>query len=35
MTDMNNLLEEEAFIDGFGLGVKLVAESVYDKSGDI
>ena len=35
MTDMNNLLEKEAFIDGFRLGVKLVAESVYDKSGDI
>ena len=35
MTDMNNLLEKEAFIDGFRLGVKLIAESVYDKSGDI
>ena len=35
MTDMNNLLEKEAFIDGFRLGVKLVAEAVYDISGDI
>ncbi len=35
MTDMNNLLEKEAFIDGFRLGIKLMAESVYDKSGDI
>ena len=35
MTDMNNLLEKEAFIDGFRLGMKLMAESVYDKSGDI
>ena len=35
MTDMNNILEKEAFIDGFRLGVKLIAESVYDKSGDI
>ena len=35
MTDMNNLLEKEAFIDGFRLGVKLVAEAVYDMSGDI
>ncbi len=35
MTDMNNLLEKEAFIDGFRLGVKLVAEAVYDKSGNI
>ena len=35
MTDMNNLLEKEAFIDGFRLGVKLVAEAIYDKSGDI
>ena len=35
MTDMNNLLEKEAFIDGFRLGVKLVAEGIYDKSGDI
>ena len=35
MTDMNNILEKEAFIDGFRLGVKLVAEAVYDKSGDI
>ena len=35
MTDMNNLLEKEAFIDGFRLGVKLIAESVYDKSSDI
>ena len=33
--DMNNILEKEAFFDGFRLGVKLVAESVYDKSGDI
>ena len=35
MTDMNNLLEKEAFFDGFRLGVKLIAESVYNKSGDI
>lgn len=35
MTDMNNLLEKEAFIDGFRLGVKLVAEAVYDMSGEI
>ncbi len=35
MTDMNNLLEKEAFIDGFRLGVKLIAGSVYDNSGDI
>ena len=35
MADMNNILEKEAFIDGFRLGVKLIAESVYDKSGDI
>ena len=35
MTDMNNLLEKEAFIDGFRLGVKLIAEAVYDMSGDI
>ena len=28
MTDMNNILEKEAFIDGFRLGVKLIAESV-------
>ncbi|MBP1542665.1 MAG: hypothetical protein J6A16_01100 [Oscillospiraceae bacterium] len=35
MTDMNNLLEKEAFIDGFRLGVKLVAEAIFDKSGDI
>ena len=35
MTDMKNLLEKEAFIDGFRLGVKLTAESVYDISGDI
>lgn len=35
MTDMSNLLEKEAFIDGFKLGMKLMAESVYDKSGDI
>jgi hypothetical protein len=32
---MNNILEKEAFIDGFRLGVKLIAESVYDKSSDI
>lgn len=35
MTDMNNLLAKEAFIDGFRLGVKLTAEAVYDISGDI
>lgn len=35
MTDMNNILEKEVFIDGFRLGVKLIVESVYDKSGDI
>ena len=35
MTDMNNILEKEAFIDGFRLGVKLIAEAVYDKTGDI
>ena len=35
MTDMNNILEKEAFIDGFRLGVKLISEAVYDKSGDI
>lgn len=35
MTDMNNILEKEAFIDGFRLGLKLMAESVYDKSSDI
>ena len=35
MTDMKNILEKEAFIDGFRLGVKLIAEAVYDKSGDI
>ena len=35
MTDMNNLLEKEAFIDGFRLGVRLIAEAIYDKSGDI
>ena len=34
MTDMNNILEKEAFIDGFRLGLKLMAESVYDKSTD-
>ena len=33
--DMTNILEKEAFIDGFRLGVKLIAEAVYDKSGDI
>ena len=33
--DMTNILEKEAFIDGFRLGVKLIAESVYDKSGYI
>ena len=35
MTDMNNILEKEAFIDGFRLGMKLMAESIYDKSCDI
>ena len=25
MTDMNNILEKEAFIDGFRLGMKLMA----------
>ena len=35
MTDMNNILEKEAFIDGFRLGMKLMADSIYDKSGDI
>lgn len=35
MTDMNNILEKEAFIDGFRLCVKLIAEAVYDMSGDI
>lgn len=35
ITDMNNILEKEAFIDGFRLGMKLMAESVYDKSSDI
>ena len=35
MTHMNNILEKEAFIDGFRLGVKLTAEAVYDMSGDI
>ena len=35
MTDMNNILEKEAFIDGFRLGLKLMVESVYDKSSDI
>ena len=35
MTDMNNILEKEAFIDGFRLGMKLMAESFYDKSCDI
>ncbi len=35
MADMNNILEKEAFIDGFRLGMQLMAESVYDKSGDI
>lgn len=35
MTDMNNILEKESFVDGFRLGMKLMAESVYDKSGDI
>ena len=35
MTDMNNILEKEAFIDGFRLGVKLIVEAVYDISGDI
>ncbi|MBO5065154.1 MAG: hypothetical protein J6D06_03470 [Clostridia bacterium] len=35
MTDMNNILEKEAFIDGLRLGLKLMAESVYDKSSDI
>ena len=35
MTDMNNLLEKEAFIDGFRLGVKLVVEAIYDKATDI
>ena len=34
MTDMNNLLEKESF-NGFRLGVKLVAEAIFDKSGDI
>ena len=35
MPDMNNLLEKEAFVDGFRVGVKLIAEAVYDMSGDI
>ena len=35
MTDMNNISEKEAFIDGFRLGVRLIAEAIYDKSGDI
>ena len=35
MTDMNNKLEKESFIDGFRLGVMLVAEAIYDKSADI
>lgn len=35
MAYMNNILEKEAFIDGFRLGGKLIAESIYDKTGDI
>ncbi len=35
ITDMNNLLEKEAFIEGFRLGVKLFSEAIYDMSGDI
>ena len=35
ITDVNNILEKEAFIDGFRLGLKLMAKSVYDKSSDI
>ena len=33
--DMTSILEKEAFIDGFRLGMQLMAESVYDKSVDI
>ena len=33
--DMNNILIKEPFVDGFRLGVKLTAEAVYDKSGNI
>ena len=33
--DMNNILIKESFIDGFRVGVKLMAESIYDNSGDI
>ena len=33
--DMNNISEKEAFVDGFRLGMQLMAESVYDKSGEI
>lgn len=33
--DMNNISEKEAFVDGFRLGVQLIAESIYDKSGEI
>jgi hypothetical protein len=32
---MNNISEKEAFVDGFRLGVQLIAESIYDKSGEI
>lgn len=27
--------EKESFVDGFRLGVQLIAESIYDKSGEI
>ncbi len=33
--DMNNISEKEAFVDGFRLGVQLIAESIYDRSGEI
>ena len=28
--DMNNISEKEAFVDGFRLGVQLIAESIYE-----
>ena len=32
---MNDISEKEAFIDGFQLGIQLMAESIYDKSSEI
>ena len=33
--DINNISEKEAVVDGFRLGVQIIAESIYDKSGEI